>query len=412
MSKLIVFLALVACRNPDPPSLADCPSLDCQQAVLKGAWSQSPELAMTQIAALPNAIEQVSLVTYLAESHPEHIEALCPLLPEGYAKQRCLNFSGRPHLLTINLNPADGTDGDSIQPDWTGMETLASPWTSVAIPVPDCAGMPSECVIKEAIHRAGAGDAQQAAGMCAGVFEERYRYECFFSSAEQNFAQDMRSNGPSALALCQGSGPFRKRCLRELLRALGRRTPPADSGSVERWAPIATSISGFRNHLEQSFPEVSRRIVDRAWAEVAWAAWSQAEVLTGTAFDHLPIEAHPHLRASAAQWLHDREPTQSLQAQAEKLVAGLETRNARPGSGEVQIPPTSQTVRNPPPEDPDRPWVHYLGDDWRLVHDDPELDALICVLLAAKRSSPKSYFEPFLEHEDFLVRESVRLAFQ
>ena len=367
---------------------------------------------MAQIAALPNAIEQVSLVTLLAEAHPQHMEALCPLLPEGYARSRCLNFSGRPHLLTIELNPQDGSDGDSIQPDWTGLEALASPWPTQGVRLPECEGQPAECVIRQAIHRASSGSADQAAGLCAGVLEERYRYECFFTCAEQNFAQDMVFGAPTALALCQGSGPYRKRCLRELFRELGRRTPPADSGDAARWSKVQRSVEGFRHHLKEAFPAVAAKVVDRAWAEVAWAAWSQAEVLTGPAFDFLPREAHPHLRAAAARWLHQRQPPQSLQDQTETLLEGLATRNPRQEVGRGEIPPTNQPVHSAPPEDPDTPWVHYLGDAWRLVHTDPETDALISVIWAARSGGQISLFEPLLAHEDALVREAARLGSQ
>ncbi len=405
-SLLPVLLTLLACNNE--PSWSSCDDLDCYTQIAVQRWSDDPKGVAADIAAMDD-IGQEALVLALAEAHPASLEELCKALPDGPGAVRCHKLANRPHLLGGKANRATKAPGVPGLVDHTGIAAVPSPWTDIPPAELDCDIRLDECWSRGMIGAAERGDARTVASVCNAIPTERFQRECFFRSAEAlGVVQDRADPDKLLLAsqLCLGAQDYAELCVRELARAVARIAPAADQADPEGWARAAASVQAMRQGLSEHDLTVAERVADRAWSEVLWGSYDQAETLTGIPLEVLPPRAAPHVRATASWFLLKTEaqshPERDLEAWLQRAKEVLSvTQAAQPRAGEQSgVRPTSFAGSTVDPATSDEPWVHYLGDNYRPLFPDPDQDLLATVLEAAARHRLESVVEQALSSSD------------
>ncbi len=415
MRTLSLVLVLACTRTSEPTQLADCPDAPCRQRWVMARWPVDPEGALAAIHTM-DPIEQLALVAALTEAHPGETRVLCAAL-SGKAKERCETLNSRPHLHV--------TTGEGWRLPFTKVveeAAIASPWPSTHTTSTDCDGAPAENACWTAAAQAAAqhGQAAAAAATCQRIEEEKWRDECYFQSAEAAIRRQADHSlpverVPDAARLCLGSGAYQARCLIHLSHRIGALAPASDTPAEGAWRALLQASAAAQQALAPHSEAVSRRLADRTWAVALRNAYSRAQAVTGTPLAILPAAAAPHVRAAAPRALIEESTARrpSLTTLSAALLAALHLQGDADGA---TAPAADQKIRDlwqeQRPSEQDLPWIHYLGDPRRTISDDPDSDAIICLLEASARARPP-LLRPLrdgLSHDDERVRwTAVRL---
>lgn len=387
-------LALLLCSacDPPPPSWETCADPGCYTDLAVQRWSGDPEGVMVDVAAL-DVVAQEAVALALVEAFPAQLSEICSALPEGPAASRCQRLAGRPHLLggasdTRDLRQA-GVPG---LVDHTGIGAVASPWSEIPATDLGCDAQVDACWNRQMFLAAGTGEPARVAAVCNNISSDRFRRECFFRAAEttavdQDVAKPDRL--PVAAALCLGAEDYAELCVRELGRAIARAAPAADQDDPAAWALVVQAVAAMEVGLEPYDPVVAGRVVDRVWSAVVWGSYQRASTLSGLPVAALPPAAQPHLRATAAWFLLEREagehPERDLAAWTARLDQVLASTEPGPPPTRDGVQPTRFVGNSIDPASDPQPWAHYLGDSYRRLLDDPEHDRVACLLEAAAR---------------------------
>ena len=396
---LMISSALPACSGD--PTWDECRDADCYTQLAVQRWATEPDAVAADIAAL-DVVAQEAVVLALVDAHPTALESICQALPEGPAADRCNKLTERPHLLGGKANKALRQVGVPGLVDHTGIEALASPWTDVPPRTVDCDLQVDACWNQAMVGAVQTGDPAEVAAICNGVPSDRFRRECFFRSAETMGVQHSKARVdrlPTAAALCLGAEDYNELCVRELGRAIARLAPPADQPDRESWEQATLAVAALEAGLAETDAVVAQRVADRVWSAVIWGSYQRAQQLGGIPLVTLPPAAGPHIRATATWFLLEREaqdhPERDLAAWIDRATAVLADTTPGPTSDEDQgVQPTRFVGNSIDPSVDPQPWVHYLGDNYRRVYDDPTVDLIVCVLEAAARQGERVLLEP------------------
>jgi len=396
---LIISSALPACSGA--PTWDECRDADCYTQLAMQRWPTEPDAVAADIATL-DVVAQEAVVLALVDAHPTTLETICQALSEGPAADRCNKLTERPHLLGGKANTALRQVGVPGLVDHTGIEALSSPWTDVPPRDVDCDMQVDACWSRAMVRAVQTGDPVEVAAICNSVPSDRFRRECFFRAAETLGVQDAKARVdrlPTAAALCLGAEDYNELCVRELGRAIARLAPPADQLDHESWEQAAAAVAALEAGLAETDAAVGQRVADRVWAAVVWGSYQRAQQLGGIPMLTLPPAAGPHIRATAAWFLLEREaqdhPERDLPAWIERATTILADTTPGPAPDDDQgVQPTRFVGNSTDPAVEPQPWVHYLGDNYRRVHDDPTQDLIACVLEAAARQGERSLLEP------------------
>jgi hypothetical protein len=407
-------LAPLGCSQD--PSRTSCEDLPCLQQQVVRRWETQPEQVAQELAQL-DELTQEALVLALAEAHPASIATLCQALPPGAGAERCRRLSQRPHLLGGGGQGAGKRRGTPGLVDHTGIELVPSPWGSMEPSDLGCDARLDDCWFDPMLAAAATGQVEPVGGVCNAIPTERFQRECYFRAAEALAVAGGAARPEHtelASELCLGAGPYAKHCVRELARAIARGAPAADQADPEAWRRSVQAVQGMHRGLARHDPRVADLVADRAWTELVWASFQQAEHLNGLALEQLPEPAAPQVRATAIWLLMKREardtPQRDLDAWVDRATQLLADRRPSParGSSGAKARPAAKSWSSIDPVSTDGPWVHYLGESYRPLFADPELDLVACVLEAAARQGLPELLEAATAHPEPTIAAHAR----
>ncbi len=395
---LLSSLLLAACQGA--VSWDQCGDAACYTQLAIARWATDPEGVSADIAAL-DVVAQEAVVLALVDAQPTALASICEALPQGPAADRCAKLTERPHLLGGKGNMALRQVGVPGLVDHTGIGALANPWAAIPPREVDCDLQVDACWSQTMVAATLLGDPKAVAEVCNGVPTERFRRECFFRSAETTAVKDALAQVerlPTAAGLCLGAEDYSELCVRELGRAIARLAPPADQLDRDAWDQTIAAVAALEGGLGAYDAAVAERVADRVWAAVIWGSFHRAQTINGLALQALPPAAAPHVRATAAWLLLEREQAEhtdrDLAAWVQRASDALADTSAGPAPAAPRGVQPTRFVGNStdPAEDPE-PWAHYLGDNYRRVLADPEQDLAACVLEAMARQGPPALLD-------------------
>jgi len=253
----------------------------------------------------------------------------------------------------------------------------------------------SSCLRVAALAQAEAADVRAAAAHCeaidlVGTPPERWRWDCYFSSAEQLVKHHGHREYAQAVSLCGASGPYLTACIQHLLSRLARVAPAADEDDAETWATVRATAAAIDAHWENT--PIGPALVEGFWAMAVGMSMHSASSVSGDLVDHLPPAVLPHVRAAAAHRLisegspgdRDLEGWAAAVSAALKTRRGLEPRGSRHMDYRVPIPKWSRKQG----QRAGMNMILYQGPAVRVVAEDAEVDMALCVLEAAARQDP------------------------
>jgi hypothetical protein len=375
----------------------DCADPDCYTQLAQQRWREDRAGLIEDLAAL-DPVAQEAVVMALVDAQPDQLQELCAQLPAGPAAKRCNKLIQRPHLLGGRGNTAPRKAGVPGLVDHTGIENVPSPWADVPAGEVDCDLRQDDCLTQSMLAAARTGDPEAVARVCNGVPDDTFRRECFFRAAETMAvvqAEAQIEPMPTAAALCLAAESYAELCVRELGRAIARVAPAADQPDPQAWERTAGAVAALEAGLAEHDAAVAQRVADRAWSAVLWGSYARAQRVTGIPQASLPPAALPHLRATVTWMLMEREGDEArdLEAWLERARQALADTEPGPPPTDDGVRPTRFTGSSIDPATDPEPWVHYLGDNYRQVHDDPQHDLMACILEAAARQSRPALLE-------------------
>jgi hypothetical protein len=362
-----MWLLLLACST-DAPSELRCEDLSDPAAFILEAWAGDQDAAIEIARACTDEETRLVMIESIAKAHPGQSMALCEVLGEGAARERCIRRNSRPHLwespppITESAGRPGGGPG-SLHPD-PGVES---------------------------------GLSLEAASLCRAQVPRSWADECFFEAAEARLESEIGSldqRYAEASALCLEAGGYRTFCLGHLHLQMARAAPPADGIKAPSWEMYRARAERIdRIWRERGAPEYGALARAHFWSEVLWESVNRARLVVGNAAEHVPADALPHLHAAASyRLLADRAlHGQSLEEAVASVQRALEERSTDPAV--VASSPPIRAEQNLWPEDRSDdaqiPALIYLGISRRAVDSDPQVDIAICLLEAAARLVPR-----------------------
>jgi hypothetical protein len=367
------------------------------QAVLDAAPQGTPAVAAA-LNGIVDPVLQVVAVTRLADQGALLTADLCRALEQQATRRRCFRFARRPHLTQDDLSqpvrerarPAPGPPAALLAPDPAVESTL----TGVSTSDPGCRDMPhDECHVHYARLAARKGRVADAAGLCAAVTEERWRWECAFEAAEQAARRGGAPGHLGMVELCLRAGTFRARCLQHGVRLLALTAPDANA-PAPAWAPIletAESMDAFWADRDPDFGAWQRQ---RLWSYATYHAYGATPHLTGAPLSALPDEARPHVEMAAAYRLL-ADPAVAADGTLTNAGRALQAALDQPPAGDPPDRPGAR-LHSPDPrwniDDSDAeseiPALFCLGSGRRASATDPAVDRRIALVEAAARQDP------------------------
>jgi hypothetical protein len=389
----LALLGLVACAHG--PDDLGCFDAACREEIILEAHDGSPTEVPGHLAALSDDLERIAVISALVDHDPEGAQVYCSLIPRGISRRRCEHVAQRSHLWTPTptAEPAHSRAGPG---------PVRSVWLATDVPPSELihtrgvkGGLTQEVdshatAWGRAIAAASSGAPEVAAKACSSIMAgQRWRYDCFFSTAVAYVQAWDRAHLDDTLALCGASGDYRGLCLAAVIDELAGRSPGSDVGDPLDWAPVMMRAHDLRLALADT--PLALDAMDRFWSLVAAHSTAKATAMSGDALDALPAAAAPHVRAAiAAKVLGAAETPLDLGA-AVQLVSTVLSRRAM-----AEAFPKSAISRAPVADlwPSDRRGeshlaaVSYLGASRRTVAADPGVDTMLVVLEAAARLEP------------------------
>ena len=389
----LALLGLVACANaPDELGCTDAP---CREAIIIAAHDQAPTEVLDHLAALSDDLERIGVISALVDHDPEGAQVYCTLLPRGISRRRCTHIMDRPHLWTAVFKSEAGASRAGLGPVGSGFgpsDMQPSALIHIRGVSSDLEGEvdPHATAWGRAVFAAAAGDIPVAAKACASIKAgQRWRYDCFFSAAEDHVTAWDRSHLKDTIALCGAAGDFRGLCLSAVIDALAGRSPGSDVGDPLDWAPVMMRAHDLRNVLSDR--ALARDAMDQFWALVTAHSAAKATALSGDMFNVLPSAAAPHVRAAIAAKVLGTLPGPVPIGDAVALLSTVFERRA----GAEYAPEAAQrlgSVSDLWPVDREGEShlaaVSYLGQSRRTLASDPDTDTVLVILEAAARLGP------------------------
>ncbi len=351
----------------------------------------SVEQAVLELQALDDPVARTARVEeLLIDGVIGGPAALCDELPAGPARERCRAMGTRPHL----WGQPGAEEEDHALKRALKRSLPASRLEPGEAWEPACEeGIPlSSCATSAARELARGGRSLKAARICLSVDLDKWGRECMFRAAEGRLdAADEDAYG-EAVDLCLLAGSFVDPCLDHLVLRLASSSPGATDNRSVAWAPLLAARGTIHRRWSDEAPEHEERQAGRFWAEVARASYAEVPKVSGDAFDHLPEEAHPHLRAGGA-WrllaLRDRRGD-TLEGLVSVLRQSLAARVGEPSHRSKGPPPifAGDLWTERLPEEEALRQLLCLGTERRVLLEDPGSDLAVCLLEAAARTKP------------------------
>ncbi|MFT5684942.1 MAG: hypothetical protein ACI8RZ_005887 [Myxococcota bacterium] len=408
-------LFLLGCGDAGPEGLLSAcdGDADCEITTAVTTWPTDPDTVLTAIASHPLPEARIAIVSRILQAHPQGSERLCPSLPEGDARDRCGQLSGRPHLWQ-EIRPAQplaprsggGPSSTEIAPipgvktRWSGLAAAANPCTDSTDP--------TGCIIEAAQEKITRRQAQQAAALCLNIPDDRWRGECMFLAAEDAVMTWGAHGYGDAVELCIAAAPFSQNCHSHSLMLMAGLAPSAADGQPGAWEDVTLAAAAVRTAWSWRDPQMAALAGDRLWSEVTGRAYAGAHEVNGNPLAVLPEVAWPHVRAAAVRRLVDIEGANAYDLpgwvnRAEHALATRSRAAARRSDATFRAAADLWPV-DLPGEDA-FPAVTYLGTGRRVVSADAQIDLTLCVLEAIGRSPPvpASIMEQGTAHPDPLV---------
>lgn len=397
----MILLLLLACTPVDPVERwQQCADPDCRLRELDAALALDPQAVREGLVAEPDPLAQVALVTELGSRDPSLLDGLCPRLSPA-AGRRCERLTQRPHLGQA-APPRSGAAGDEAAAQAArpgggpaGDHLLVPPRATV-VPDPQArAAADVACARDQACLAARARDAaargqlvevEAACSLLPGP--DGSQDECRFRAAERVVARQGAAGLAQAVDLCVSSR-YAADCLAHVV---GLVTPASVPATQVDPAAVAEA-EGVADRIRSA---VAAEPAGAVAASLMWSLWvatafepvpgeRPAEV-RGDLLDHLPAEAAPHVRFSAAMRLVVERPGLDLPALALAVDQALMRRG----------PAASQAPRLPvvAPLSPvslwpaDLPGEEVVPATWargtlrRPTSSDPQEDTVLAVLAA------------------------------
>ena len=369
---------------------------DCEIALVLQTWPENPDAVLHAITNHPLPEGRIALVSQVVQAYPEGSARLCPALPAGSARDRCLQLSGRPHLWQ-EIRPAQplaprvggGPSSTEISP----ILDVATRWRELTAAADPC-GESSDhtgCIIEAALESIGQRRAQEAAALCLNIPDERWRGECMFLAAESALNKWGAHGYGDTVELCIAAEPFSQNCHSHSLMLMADLAPSAADGQPNSWSQASTAASAVRTAWSWRDPQMAALAEDRLWSEVTGRAYAGAHLVNGNPLAALPEPAWPHIRAAAVRRLIDLEGASAHDlegwvSRAENALADRSRAGAR--RSDTTFRAAADLWPSDLPGEETIPAIAYLGTGRRTVSEDPTIDLTLCVLEAVARSPP------------------------
>lgn len=406
---------MLGCTVGTPDGLlASCDGdAECEIAIVLQAWPTEPEAVVATINDHPLPEARVALVSHIVQAHPEGSERLCPALPQGDARDRCSQLSGRPHLWQ-EVRPAQPlaprTGGGPSSTEIAPVAAVSTRWRELAPATDPCSESSDHtgCIIEAALTSIGQRRAQAAAALCLNIPDERWRGECMFLAAEGAVRKWGAHGYGDAVELCIAAKPFSQNCHSHSLMLMADLAPSAADGQPGAWSEVTTAASAVRTAWTWRDPQMAALAEDRLWSEVTGRAYAGAHEVNGNPLAVLPEPAWPHIRAAAVRRLVDTEgaAAHDLDGWVDRAAHALAARSrAAARRSDATFRAAADLWPSDQPDEDTLPAVAYLGTGRRTVSADPTIDLTLCVLEAVGRSPPvpSLIMEQGAAHPDPLV---------
>jgi hypothetical protein len=413
-----VLLLLVACAPDAPPAaLSACDDFACRKEWVATHGAADADATLKDIGGVGDGVEQEALVNALAKAGGTWAPDACAAMPEGSARTRCRQIAERPHLR--REEPAPGTPAQGADACMTGgiAPPKASPWAGIAPAALTCAEGRGEveCRTTAASDAARAGRPAEAAGICAGLTDEKWRLDCFFQAAEAA-SQSHRPGGTrEAARLCLGADRFVGNCLGHVAAHMGARAP--DVADDAAWIALRGEVDALLGELAGE-PGLGERAESRIWSGVLARAYLDAPVVTGDPIDAIGPGAVAHARSAAALRLLeggdlDGLPLADAAARVnERLAARADAPAAPRGSEPHRNLRVLDTIGKLRAGEDVVPLDCWLGSGRRPVDADPALDATLALVEASAQLGGErlALAREGLKHPSWIVRWSAARA--
>lgn len=384
-----LLLTLLACRQDPAPDWVD-------------AYERDPGSTLERVAALEDPVEQEAAVMVLSEHWPGRLRALCDDLGDPGVQRRCLRLNIRTHLRTpdpVTEEPVEELLRPGAGPAHELIPLPArrpTPFPDVQADPGDCeAGDPAfhTCLELEGIDAARNGDLETAVARCRASAESIWRQECAFVVADKLPRSDDRLE--QALSLCEMSGPFFTKCFaHQVPPSLPLRTR-ADAVDPDLYRDLVQSAQAIHRWWGTDQGRPLALTVDLYWSIVAAALYEERARLVGNPFDHLPPDAHPHLRSAIALRAATEEAPLDAAREAVARRSQDETPYEATGARRVKLLDVSRLRSRwecdlPGEEDLPAIYLLGLGPGRRPVSKDPEVDLLLASIPAMATQLPRT----------------------
>ena len=390
-------------------------SADIERAVRAG-----PEAAAELIASQPTPESRIATMNDAIQVAENQATAICPHLSEVGLESECDKRASRHHLWVAPEQTQGTVEAGGIGPASSELihaDDTVSRYADVTPSPGSCAPGDSTCLNPAALEAARSGDADEIAGLCAGLTHQRSREECFFASAELMVGQDWDRRYAGASELCLNAGSYSARCLAHLVNA---RTIDVSRHGPENvdWDDYRASAQVIADTWEDRDPDLFLATTGRFWAGAIKAAVDGAESLDGSLINELP-EHTVHIRAAVAWRLVVGAQGKGRDLQGwTNAVLGMLTAAPTETGATYESPPsdtlsTTHLVDLWPASVPvgdGMVVVNYGGTSRRLVASEPVIDSMICVLEAAARvngSGGVALLKEGIRHQDARIRWTV-----
>ena len=357
---------------------------------------------LTHLSCFPNEKEsariesQSSEISEFIRLEGSNLKTInCDTFQFQVVQQRCQQLKKRPHLWT---SPTPDTSSTTTQ-----RSSTTHPVPNLEIPLLKKQSIPSNCTSKQSScweeQARNSKSLEEAFSSCSEISSDKWKQECFFSSAEFLYKK-ATLNYEQASALCLQSQLFVSDCLRHLTFIAAQKVPPATSVHKSDWEKLYRQVEDIERYWKDRDPTFLKHHLDLLFAKAIDISYERASIVAGNPLDFVEDTYHHHIYASASYYLMLWEGAGSFD------LDGWESRIFR--ALEYRLSPTDRrSVRpyhnkkshqnwasNQSEEDNKYQSIIYRNDGRRifiplrssdLTSKDSHIDMRICVVEAAAR---------------------------
>jgi hypothetical protein len=242
-------------------------------------------------------------------------------------------------------------------------------------------------VTQQATKSARRGQINEAKGYCQSIPSDKWRAECFFSTAEAMILQRGAHGYGQAVELCLVSELFAENCLQHLIMLLAKAAPNANAQNAEAWTPIVQAEHAIQTTWGWRDTKRAQQDNERLWSEAIALSFSDARPIGGAPLDYLSTDKHPFVHAAVVRKLMELEaPNQhSLEDWIALTKNILEQRHPQ---NEIRAEVKKRADYADLWEDNPHPNISLMGTSRREYSNVQETDIAICILESAARIPP------------------------